>query len=302
MKKLIKIIIYICLIGLVFYYRNDIIKYVTTLLDSNHVVVLDTPNEYYKNKEYLYVKQSTDFIPYSKQDLINIFYSVLDRGYKDFTFYCPIEYTNCLSDVEKISSGDNDTLQYLNYFVSPFNGEKKLTTTYSTTGEITITIDKLYSDEDIIAVNNKIDEIIKNIINDNMTIEDKILAVHDYIINTTKYDSDALSDNPKNKSYISYGALLEGYATCNGYADAMALFLDRFNIPNIRVASSTHVWNAVYLNNKWLHLDVTWDDPVSDIPNNDTLQHKFYLIDTPTLEGYNITDHEFDKSIFLEVS
>ena len=213
-----------------------------------------------------------------------------------------MEYVNCISDIEKISNGENDTLSILNYFVSPFNSEKKITTSYNNIGEVNITVDKLYSDEDIKAVNKKIDEIISDIINNNMSLEDKILAVHDYIINNTKYDSDALNNNSKYKSYISYGTLIEGYSTCNGYADAMALFLDRFNVPNIRIASSTHVWNAVYLNNKWLHLDLTWDDPITEGSNRDTLLHKFYLIDTPTLEGYNITEHEYNKTIFLEVS
>lgn len=302
MKKIFKAIFYLCLIGLVYYYRNEIIYYVTNLLDSGHKIVLDTPNTYYKNVNYSYVKQSEDFIPYSKQDLINIYYSVLDRGYKDFTFYCPREYVNCITDIEKISNSENDTLSMLNYFVSPFNSERKITTSYNTTGEVNITVDKLYSEEDIKAVNNKIDEILKSIINDNMSLEDKILVVHDYIINNTRYDTNALNNNSKYKSYISYGTLLEGYSTCNGYADAMALFLDRFNIPNIRVASSTHVWNAVFLNNKWLHLDLTWDDPITEGSNRDTLLHKFYLIDTPTLEGFNIAEHEYDKTIFLEVS
>ena len=134
MKKIFKVIFYLCLIGLVYYYRYDIINYVTKLLDSGHKIVLDTPNNYYKNANYSYVKQSKDFIPYSKQDIIDIYYSILDRGYKDFTFYCPMEYTNCISDIEKISNGENNTLSMLNYFVSPFNSEKKITTSYSTTG------------------------------------------------------------------------------------------------------------------------------------------------------------------------
>lgn len=302
MKKIFKFIFYLILIGIIYYNRYDIVNSISNLLDSNHKVVLDEPNKYFKNKNYSYVKQSTDFIPYSMQDLINIYYSVLDRGYNDFTFYCPKEYINCISDIEKISAGDSTVLSNLNYFISPFNSEKKITTSYSTTGEVNIVIDKLYTDEEIKEVNKKIDEVIKSVITDNMSLEDKILAVHDYIINNTKYDSEALNGDSTYKSYISYGTLLQGYSTCNGYADAMALFLDRFDVPNIRVASSTHVWNAVYLNNKWLHLDLTWDDPITEGSNRDTLLHKFYLIDTPTLEGYNITEHEYDKSIFLEVS
>lgn len=300
MKKIFKFIFYLILIGIIYNYRNEIIDGISSLLDSNHKVVLDDPNKYFKNKNYLYVKQSTDFIPYSMQDLINIYYSVLDRGYNDFTFYCPKEYVNCISDLEKISSADSTVLTNLNYFVSPFNSENKIATSYSSTGEVNIVIEKLYTDDDIKAVNQKIDEIIKKVTTENMALEDKILAIHDYIINNTKYDSEGLNGNSPYKSNISYGTLLQGYSICNGYADAMALFLDRFDVPNIRVASSTHVWNAVYINNKWLHLDLTWDDPI--IENSDTITHKFYLIDTPTLEGYNITDHEFDKSIFLEVS
>ena len=52
---------------------------------------------------------------------------------------------------------------------------------------------------------------------------------------------------------------------------------------------------------KWLHLDLTWDDPVSLFSNVDNLIHKFYLIDTETLENYNIEDHNFDKYVYQEV-
>lgn len=299
MKKIVKIIIYILLLGLIFQYKEQIIDKITYVFDSNHKVIIDTPNKYYKNKEYSFVKQSTNFVPYSKQDLINIYYSVLDRGYETFTFYCPKEYTSCINDIEDISSNNNDILSVLNYFVSPFNAEKKITTTYSTNGEITLNIEKLYTEEEINIVNNKIDEILNNIITNDMSLEDKILTIHDYIINTTQYDTAALENNTTYHSHISYGTLIEGYSTCNGYADTMALFLDRLDVLNYRVVSSTHVWNAIYINNQWLHLDLTWDDPITKDSNNIT--HKFYLIDTPTLESYNITDHNFDKTIFLEV-
>ena len=46
---------------------------------------------------------------------------------------------------------------------------------------------------------------------------------------------------------------------------------------------------------------LTWDDPVSS-SGEDTILHKFYLIDTPSLEKYKITDHEYDKTIYEELS
>ena len=134
-----------------------------------------------------------------------------------------------------------------------------------------------------------------------MELEDKVLKIHDYIINNTKYDEDRINGIIKYKSNIAYGPLIENYGICGGYADAMALFLNKWNIPNYKVASSTHVWNAIYINEQWLHLDLTWDDPVSEDRSIDTLLHKFYLIDTRTLEDYEITDHDFNKTVYREL-
>lgn len=299
--KLLKYILIIGIITLIYFFHDNIINNISYIFNQNQKIILDTPNEYYKNKSYAFAKQSSDFIPYSKQDIINIYYSVLDRGYDTFTFYCPKEYTSCITDLEEIISSQ-EILSNLNYFTSPFNSETKIKTNYSYNGEINIQIEKLYTKEEIKIINNKIDEIILTELNQDMNLEDKILKIHDYIINTTKYDTAALENNSNHKSYSSYGALIEGYSTCNGYADAMALFLDRFGIINYRVASDTHVWNAVYLSNKWYHLDLTWDDPITENSNKDTLQHKFYLIDTNTLESYNIEEHTFNKTIYREMS
>ena len=144
----------------------------------------------------------------------------------------------------------------------------------------------------------------------------KILTIHDYIINNTKYDVERNNNGTSNyHSYLAYGPLLEGYATCNGYTDAMALFLEKLNIPNFKVAKTPdptndtegHVWNAVYLDNKWLHLDLTWDDPVSN-DGQDYLQHKYFLITTEQLKSIDtngevkVLEHEFAHNIYPELA
>ena len=136
----------------------------------------------------------------------------------------------------------------------------------------------------------------------------------DYIINNTKYDV-TRNENGESiyQSYLAYGLLFEGYATCNGYTDTMALFLDKMNIPNFKVAMTPddptkegHVWNAVYLDNNWYHLDLTWDDPVSE-DGKDYLQDTYFLIDTNQLKEIDnsgdkkITDHNFKSDIYLEL-
>ena len=73
---------------------DTITEYIASFLKETPKIVIPPSNEYTKKKEYLFLKPSEDFIPYSRQDLINIFYSVINNGYETFTFYCPDEYGN----------------------------------------------------------------------------------------------------------------------------------------------------------------------------------------------------------------
>lgn len=299
-----KTIKYIILIGLAIYVVvnvSNITDALANYLSGENKIIIPEKNEFYKNYSYNYVKENETFIPYSKQDLINIYYSILNNGYENFTYYCPKEYANCLKDTADIIN-DEDILTNINNFVSPYNNFKNIHVIYSSIGEVNVEVTKLYTIHDTIVINNKINEILKQTITEDMAIEDKILAIHDYIVNNTKYDKDKVSGTSTHKSNTAYGVLIEGYAICGGYADAMALFLNELNVPNFKVSSKTHIWNAVYLNEKWLHLDLTWDDPVTIDSDKNTLLHKFYLIDTEKLESYDIESHEFDKTIFSELS
>ena len=302
MKKIIKLIFTLLIVAGCFYYMDDISTYFSKYLANKPKVVVSNPNEYYKKTNYEFVSDSNDFVPYSKHDLYSIFYSIFNRGYDTFTFYCPEEYKDCIKDVQNISNKSN-ILTHINNFVSPLNSCSNVRITCGVnSGEVNVEVTKLYSNDDIIKINNKIDEIIKSTIKDDMSDEDKVLAIHDYIINHTKYDVLREKGTSKYKSNTAYGALIEGYAVCGGYADAMSLFLNRFNIKNYKISTDTHVWNAIYINGNWLHLDLTWDDPVLENSTEDTLLHKFYLIDTKKLEDYKITDHEYDKTIYSELS
>ena len=300
MKKLYYLILSFIFLALMVFNLDFITDKISDILKHQPKVIISSPNEYYKVNNYKFIQESIDFIPYSKQDIKNIFYSILNKGYDKFTFYCPSEYLDCIKDVNSISS-DASLLTHINNFVSPFNNFNNIKVTYIESGEINIEINKAYEKTDIDIINNKIDNIIENYINDEMPLEEKILTLHDHIINITKYDQDRINGTKTYKSNIAYGPLIEGYAICGGYADSMALFLNKLNVPNFKVASDTHVWNAIYINNKWLHLDLTWDDPVSTFTDAANLIHKFYLIDTHTLENYDIEDHDFDKTIYQEL-
>ena len=295
MKKTFPLIICIIISFVLLFNIDTFSDYIANFLDEEKKVYIKDSNIYHRDYDFMFVQQSTKYIPYSYQGLLNIIYSTLNNGWDTFTFYCPEEYENCLKDVSSISE-DATLLSTINNFVHPYNSYSKIGITTIDNGEVTININKLYNTNDIEMIENETDRIITEIITPDMSDDDKLLKIHDYIINNTRYDTEKKHD----ESYIALGPILTHSAVCSGYADLMAIFLEKLNIKNYKIASDTHVWNAVYINDEWLHLDLTWDDPITKDSNVDTLQHDFFLIKTDKLLEFDINDHVFDSTIYQE--
>lgn len=311
-KRNIVPIVCILFLAFVFYHVEEISTKIAKALEKNPEVSVPDANTYKKVEDFIFVQNTNDFIPLSYNDILNIYYTITNSGYKTFTFYCPSEYKECTKDVETISN-DPETLTYINNFVHPFNSFSNIQTIISESGEINININYLYTEEEKEVVTKKVNEIYNQVITNDMSDYDKIKAIHDYIVDHSKYDVERNDkDDSKYISYKAYGPLIEGYATCSGYTDAMALFLEKMGIKNFKVATelmqkdiSGHVWNAIFLDNKWLHLDLTWDDPVSD-DGKDYLQHKYFLISSKELEEADkgevvVTEHIFSERIYPEL-
>ena len=140
---------------------------------------------------------------------------------------------------------------------------------------------------------------IKELIPSDMPTQDKIKTIHDYIINNTKYDklkNDNINDTTY-KSNTAYGVLIEGYGICSGYSDTMAIFLNKLDIKNYKISNNTHIWNLVYVNGKWVHLDTTWDDPISEFNEN---RDTYFLISYDELKKLDDKTHIFDKNVYQE--
>lgn len=260
-------------------------------------------NDYYKDDNFNYVDDYTESGIKNRNDLINSIYYAINSGTDYIERYIDSDYTNYINDINTLTAYNGaefkKVISTLNNFVHPYNSSNNIKISYGGDYKIGITINRAYTKDEINEINNKVDKILSENVNNNMPPKEKIRVIHDYIIDHTEYDK--LKYENKNddtyKSNTAYGVLIEGYGTCNGYADAMEIFLDKMNIINFKISNEEHIWNLVYLDGKWYHLDLTWDDPISDINiNRDT----YFLISTKTLEKINDGTHTFDKNIYSE--
>lgn len=302
MKKAISIIFWLTIITFVYLYRNQITTYIVDNYIYKREIEVPDSNEYRRNYDFLLVQNTTNFYPNNKQELYNVFYTILNNGYTDFTFYCAKEYDNCTTDVANITNSNNQMLAAINNMVHPFNSYSKININMNNLGRINVKIEKLYNDNDIIQINNEIDKIYNSIIKDNMTTDQKIKAIHDYIINNTIYDKTWVnSTNKADKSNTAYGPLFSKKALCGGYTDLMELFLEKLNIKSYKIASDNHIWNYIYIDKNWYHYDLTWDDPVTNTGKN-LLQYNYYKLTTQALENKKDNEHNYNKSLYLEAN
>ncbi len=298
MKKVFYFIILVLAVIFAYTYRENIVLlYNQYLVPIEEKVTKLEKNNYYRDYNFSYAKNTDNFIPNNKDDLINIYYTVVNSGMTDFTFYCSKDYTNCVKDVSDFAN-DQNMISNLNNFVHPYNSFKTITTEVESTGKVSLSIDKVYDDEMIIILNYKVDEIMKKYIKDNENLKEKIKVIHDYIINNTTYDKDR-SDKKivKYKSDNAYGVLIENYGLCGGYTDAMMLFLEKLNTPNYKIATENHIWNYVNIDNEWLHLDLTWDDPITE-DNKSILDDSYFLITDDELKSMEKEEHIYNADVF----
>lgn len=302
MKTLAKIGIFAILLGLIIMYKDDIVELYNIILVKFSSQEELVKNEYYKKDNYKFVKNTDNFRPKSKEELYDIYYTVINSGMKKFSFYCSTKYENCVNDIKELAA-DRVLLSNINNFVHPYNSFSNIETEYNSYGKVTIKLKHTYSKNQINEINTKVKEIENELFkNKKLSDVEKINLIHDYIINNTVYDSDRSDLNiTKYKSDIAYGPLFEGYAICGGYSDLMAIFLTNLKIKNYKVSTDKHVWNVALINGNWLHLDLTWDDPITNDGSN-IIDHKFLLINTKQLLENEKTQHNFNTNIYKELA
>ena len=157
-------------------------------------------------------------------------------------------------------------------------------------GRVTVTLgqvelpDGLVAEEILKETKEKIDEV-SSAASSLPTDFDKILYVHDYIVNNTVYDASA-------DDYVytntPYGCLVKGRCVCGGYASAFSCVMHALGINCLYVFGSAdngvkydmHGWNLVESEGEWYVMDVTWDDTGTADRSGSEASYDYFCITT----------------------
>ena len=290
MRKVIIVLIFIAIV-LYFPFKTQVDNFVKE--NILYKFIRYEGNEYFVNKDFGDFNYYNELVVYNRKDVLDIFYTFINRGTEEFHFYCDPNYFGCKQDIITLID-EKDELLYINDFVHTFNMFDGIKMDIDGK-KIHFNTEKNYSYEESKTLEVEIKRIISEFTTDSMSIEEKIKFLHNYIILNVEYDEKYAYDikhgiENNSLSYKASGALFDKKAVCSGYTDLMALFLSYLNVPNIKVSTKTHVWNAVYLDNKWYHIDVTNDD----IGNN--ISYEYFMLDSN--EIHHDEYHNYSKIIY----
>jgi hypothetical protein len=135
---------------------------------------------------------------------------------------------------------------------------------------------------------------------------DRELFLHDVLMDLCVYDDEAVASGDSNahwSAYTPYGALVEGVAVCEGYAEAFQLLLCYAGVycrtVNGEAGGEAHMWNLVRLDGDWYHVDPTWNDS-EDMPRYDYFNVTDAVIQTDhqASPGYGDGDKPDDGALY----
>jgi len=217
-----------------------------------------------------------------KEILVNAFGNAMFAFFRDMpqVFYI---------DSNKMRIGIESTIQGTNVTYKVILGNKEGDTYYA----------KGFTSKDQVeeAINNIEQKRTSIIASTNGDLYNRILQVHDYLVDNMEYDITMSRAN----AYNLYGALGEGVVVCKGYAEAFKYILDGMEVPCIILSGTgidsngnteSHAWNYVKLNDIWYAVDVTWDDAII-VGNNidkDAIKYRYFLKGSGTFNGTHIQE------------
>jgi hypothetical protein len=163
------------------------------------------------------------------------------------------------------TEGDYVRYQYGGYKLSCQKSES------GTAYEYRLTITPLYYStlEEEQEVDEKVAEILEELnVGESASEYEKVQAVYDYICDNVKYDYVHKNNSHYYRDSTAYAALVQNYASCQGYAVAVFRLLKEVGVEcsivtgigtNAQGEDEFHAWNKVLIDGEYYNMDATWD-------------------------------------------
>lgn len=120
---------------------------------------------------------------------------------------------------------------------------------------------------------------------------DRIKLFHDWIINRTDYIA-----NGEKYTWRLDGPIIYAKSVCEGYSKAFSYLCQSVGIECICISGTGngggHMWNMVKVDDKWYHMDVTWDDPLAP-DGKPRLRYDYFLISEAKIREDHTIDNDF---------
>ena len=273
MKKIFRMIVYICMLSGIFIYfeKNyhilEIVGMKSMSEEENQSFVEEVRKAMIDGREEVKLRYKG-----SEDTLEAYLVSALDQAFA-------IDYSN--------TSDDYDYLRYK--LIGTHMDMKGIGGSY----QVTFHFDYLESKEETEQVNKKIKQVLKEMEIENLGQYQRAKVIHDYIIDHCTYDM-TINRNS------AYAALIEGSSVCQGYAQLTYKMMTEADVP-CRIVTGTadgqpHAWNIVKMGKYWYNVDCTWDDPIG---GDGRSQNRYdYFLKSNKNFSKHIRDSEFDTQEF----
>ena len=137
--------------------------------------------------------------------------------------------------------------------------------------------------------------VLRQICNDDMTDEQKLRAIYEWLVLNVEYDHYA-ANNITNantsryyKAWFAEGVFLDKVAVCEGYAKA-ALILSRIEgIPAIIATGNNHAWNKMMIDGNWYTFDATHGN--KSVGGQEVISYNTFLFPDSYRTNYVATEY-----------
>jgi len=223
---------------------------------------------------------------------INIEFSEMATTTSEHILYTQV---NCYDYIVPTKTRENNTVLAVDLRVNSYNVTHSDTIYYALEHGYKPVIDS--SDTKLLALYNKMREVLINIISDTDTDIEKVTKIYEYLVMNVTYDKELLGliennskDLEKYNSFYLEGVFNDKLAVCDGISKAFASLCQMEGINCVRVTGKViesnvnHAWNKVYVNGNWYVVDVT--SAGSIVKDEEILNYSYLLIDDQTYATY----------------